>query len=155
MKKPESPPSITLDQEKMKDIISVFTDADTMLKLIQIEKEHLYWEIFKHKVKKINKSPELLWIVAKMQREQTVTRIKISETPGFGFKYRSTAKILKHLHNFDLNLGGILDGGGTIVPADEKNKYLISSIMEEAIASSQLEGAVTTREVAKEMLRTQ
>lgn len=31
--------------------------------------------------------------------------------------------------------------------------YLISSIMEEAIASSQMEGAATTREAAKEMLR--
>jgi Fic family protein len=43
---------------------------------------------------------------------------------------------------------------GEIVPNEDKNRYLISSIMEEAIASSQLEGAATTREVAKEMLRT-
>ena len=39
--------------------------------------------------------------------------------------------------------------------ADEadKDKYLFNSLMEEAIASSQLEGAVTTRRVAKQMLR--
>lgn len=43
--------------------------------------------------------------------------------------------------------------GGAIIPTEDKKKYLISSIMEEAIASSQLEGAATTREVAKEMLR--
>jgi Fic family protein len=36
-----------------------------------------------------------------------------------------------------------------------RERYLVSSLMEEAIASSQLEGASTTRRVAKEMLRTQ
>jgi Fic family protein len=36
---------------------------------------------------------------------------------------------------------------------EDKDKYLVSSIMEEAIASSQIEGAVTTRKKAKEMLR--
>jgi len=34
-----------------------------------------------------------------------------------------------------------------------RNEYVISTLIQEAITSSQLEGAVTTREVAKEMLR--
>ena len=37
--------------------------------------------------------------------------------------------------------------------SDDKDRYLINALMEEAIASSQLEGAVTTRRVAKRMLR--
>jgi Fic family protein len=37
-------------------------------------------------------------------------------------------------------------------PADRK-RYLVSSLIEEAITSSQLEGATATRKVAKEMLR--
>ena len=40
-----------------------------------------------------------------------------------------------------------------IIPAENKEQYLISSLMEEAISSSQMEGAATTRKVAKEMLR--
>ncbi len=56
------------------------------------------------------------------------------------------------MHFFDLNIGGNL--GSNIRIADtEKTKYLISSIMEEAISSSQIEGAVTTRKKAKEMLQ--
>jgi Fic family protein len=35
-----------------------------------------------------------------------------------------------------------------------RDRYLVRSLIEEAITSSQLEGAVTTREVAKEMIRT-
>ncbi len=44
-------------------------------------------------------------------------------------------------------------GTKSIIPATDKNYYLISSIMEEAIASSQMEGASTTRRIAKDMLR--
>ena len=42
-----------------------------------------------------------------------------------------------------------------LFPQDKVNQelYLVSSIMEEAISSSRMEGASTTREVAKEMLR--
>jgi len=50
-------------------------------------------------------------------------------------------------------------GGGTYVQIPEpitnpgqRDRYLIRSLMEEAITSSQLEGAATTREVAKKML---
>jgi len=59
----------------------------------------------------------------------------------------------EYLHEFDMNLGGSMQGDG-IIPSQEKDRYLLSSLMEEAIASSQLEGAVTTRKLAKEMLET-
>ena len=39
------------------------------------------------------------------------------------------------------------------VSGEDRNRYLVSSLIEEAITSSQLEGASTTREEAKEMLR--
>ena len=53
---------------------------------------------------------------------------------------------------FDMNIGGSLTGEH-LIPSENKNAYLVSSIMEEAIASSQMEGAATTRKVAKDMLR--
>ena len=58
------------------------------------------------------------------------------------------------LHNIDMNFGGVL-ASSSIIPDKNKQYYLLSSIMEEAIASSQMEGASTTRKVAKEMLRKQ
>ena len=56
------------------------------------------------------------------------------------------------LHQFDLNIGGNLSAQ-SLIPKEDKHKYLVNSIMEEAIASSQIEGAVTSRRLAKEMLR--
>jgi Fic family protein len=56
------------------------------------------------------------------------------------------------LHEFDMHMGGTI-GGSTTIPQGASEQLLTSTLMEEAIASSQLEGASTTRSVAKEMLR--
>lgn len=58
------------------------------------------------------------------------------------------------LHQFDMNFGGNILSK-SIIPHENKEYHLINTIMEEAIASSQMEGASTTRKVAKEMLRKQ
>ena len=42
---------------------------------------------------------------------------------------------------------------GDVVNSGSRERYLMNSLIEEAITSSQLEGAVTTRRVAKELLR--
>jgi Fic family protein len=63
-----------------------------------------------------------------------------------------TDEMFELLHYFDMNIGSSLTGEH-LIPSENKNAYLVSSIMEEAIASSQMEGAATTRKVAKDMLR--
>jgi Fic family protein len=55
-------------------------------------------------------------------------------------------------HYFDMNFGGTW-GTNSIIPKEGRETFLTSSVMEEAIASSQIEGASTTRRVAKNMLR--
>lgn len=154
MKKPELPPNTS--------IIEIFKDSMALSNLMQnfqvnnrlkeMDRGYPYWDKFKQKVKTIDIDPKILWQYNKLLRERNMSRINISTEPGFDFKFNVTGDILKHLHEFDMHLGGILEGR-SIIPPEEKNRYLISSIMEEAIASSQLEGAATTREIAKEMLR--
>ena len=51
-----------------------------------------------------------------------------------------------------MNFGGSW-GSHSMIPTENKDTYLINSLMEEAISSSQMEGASTTRKIAKEMLR--
>lgn len=55
-------------------------------------------------------------------------------------------------HELDMNFGGSW-GCDSLLPEEGRERYLISSLMEEAISSSQMEGAATTRQVAKDMLR--
>ena len=72
--------------------------------------------------------------------------------PRYGVSLSVTPTMQKLCHHFDMNFGGSW-GNDALLSDENKTKYLISSLMEEAISSSQMEGAVTTRKVAKEMLR--
>ncbi|MBN8697973.1 MAG: Fic family protein [Chitinophagales bacterium] len=156
MKQPEPPPSMLEVIQKLgpDKFVELLKNKEVADKLNEVDKDYPYWETFKRKVKGLAFEPEALWVYNKVSRGKTITTVKISDLSGFSFKFNTTTKIIKHLHEFDLHLGGALEGR-SIIPTEDKNRYLISSIMEEAIASSQLEGAATTREIAKEMLRTQ
>ncbi len=159
MKKPEPTPVSVIDFNKdAKEIVTLMTDVSIQASLNLIERDYPYWETFKYKVKGDSKlkdvNPVSLWKIVKLRRSQSASRVLISDVTGFDFKYTSTERSLRLLHEFDMNLGGNMQGTG-IIPREDKNRYLISSIMEEAIASSLLEGAATTREKAKQMLRSQ
>ena len=61
-----------------------------------------------------------------------------------------TPEIAKSLHTFDRHLSGTIRIHNKTIRLEQS--YIINSLMEEAIASSILEGAATTRKKAKEML---
>ncbi|MDR3695267.1 Fic family protein [Mucilaginibacter sp.] len=154
MKHPELPPDkMLMFKVDTENVMTFIQDEDLNKRLQEINNGYPYWDRFKQKIKQFNYKPEILWSYNKLLRDRSISKIKICELPGFEFKYNTTNNILKLLHKFDMHLGGVLEGRA-IIPPDERNRYLISSIMEEAIASSQLEGAATTREIAKQMLRT-
>lgn len=154
MKKPESPPKkdLLLIPGGDMQLFDILSNQLLRSKLAEIEKDYPYWDKFKYEVRPIGIDPAILWSYTKMNRESSYNHIKLDDSREFQFKYNIPGKTSKYLHRFDLHLGGILEGR-SIIPSEDKNRYLISSIMEEAIASSQLEGAATTREIAKEMLR--
>ena len=118
----------------------------------QISDDYLYWDKVKYKVPLKYKdvlTPVELWSVVKEDRLHDRRYFEIGNE---GFYVTNTDSLQQYLHQFDLNLGGSLSSQEAISDAD-KHRYLIGSIMEESIASSQIEGAVTSRVAAKEMLR--
>lgn len=121
-----------------------------MDKIIHINNEYLYWSDVKYRAMGVGVTPEELW------REVKNVRLRRDAIvwPEFGLHFSLTDRMQQMCHEFDLNFGGSW-GAMKLFPQDKLNQelYLISSVMEEAISSSQMEGAVTTREVAKEMLR--
>lgn len=150
MKKPEKPPRINKTPSYSKILEELIT-IDKFKKFFEIDdKEYPYWEEWKYKTKNWSISEEKIWRAVKSNRV-VAKSISFSKIPGFDFCFNTPSVIQKYLHELDLNLGGSLQSE-SLIPNQEKDRYLINSIMEEAIASSQIEGAVTTRKVAKEML---
>lgn len=117
--------------------------------LNHINDQYYYWDKVKYQKTPDDIKPEVLWSLIKLGR---ITNSRPLHIGKYRFSYNLTDSIQKGLHEFDLHIGGHL-GSQSMIPEEDKKRYLISSIMEEAIASSQIEGAVTTRKQAKEMLR--
>ena len=69
------------------------------------------------------------------------------------FSYSIVDPLPAGLHQIDLSTGGSVKMPEAVTNADTKESYLIRSLIEESITSSQLEGAATTREVARNMIR--
>ena len=94
---------------------------------------------------------ELFWLLLKFIRNIATVSISIGEE---SFKFVILGKFQRNLHQIDKESPAPLDSliGETTSEAS-KRQYLANSSMEEAIASSQLEGAATTRQVAKKFLR--
>ena len=116
----------------------------------KIDDGYLYWDKIKY-MAPTGVGAEVLWQAVKIRRSMNVIQITFGK---YTFHFTVTGKMQALLHEFDMNFGGNM-GSKSIIPEKDRTQYLISSIMEEAIASSQMEGASTTRKVAKDMLRKQ
>lgn len=94
------------------------------------------------------------WLALKMNRGSLYRVIPLHDTAGQPFKFLLTDPLPEQLHQIDLGAGGRIGVPEPVTNPQTRDQYYVSSLIEEAITSSQLEGAATTREVAKEMLRT-
>lgn len=114
-----------------------------------INSNYDYWTDVKYKkLPEGISSNEELWHTVKF------SRLISSKVLWDRYKIKTsiTDKMQQMCHEFDMNFGG--SWGASAVGFDKnKELYLISSLMEEAISSSKMEGATTTRKLAKEMLR--
>lgn len=135
--------------ERTDETIPILAKLQMNGNIQKIQDEYLYWDKIKYKAKDC--TPKELWSAIKLFR---FLRRKELKFHSFKFHYVITNYIHKSLHQFDMNIGGTL-GSNTGIAETDKAKYIISAIMEEAISSSQMEGANTTRKKAKEMIQQQ
>ena len=115
--------------------------------LDKINDGYEYWDTVKYKKLPSGITAIDLWTYVKVSRANLTI---VWQSPLL--KLGLTNRMQRLCHEFDMNFGGSW-GNNSVIPADSRQQYLVSSLMEEAIYSSQMEGAATTRKVAKDMLR--
>lgn len=125
-----------------------FSEAEIKSVLESINEKYLYWSDVKYRKRPGDLTSEQLWSLVVMSRIMQAVYI----WPKFDVSVTVTNQMQRLCHEFDMNFGGSW-GNSAIIPDNDREKYLVSSLMEEAISSSQIEGASTTRRVAKEMLK--
>lgn len=144
----EAPPALLA--EDVVKALQLVSDPNLKPLFKKINDEYFYWDKVKY-LAPANVTPSVLWYAVSFQRGVNMEHLRFGK---YQFRFTITPLMQALLHEFDMNFGGTLTTD-SIVPERDKQVYLISSIMEEAIASSQMEGASTTRKVAKDMLRRQ
>lgn len=123
----------------------------------QRTERYLHWDEFRHRASVAHVlSVEERWAAIRMSRSLQSQPIELTDSSGKPFTFSLTQKAFEILHEIDLHCGGsvgIAENG--ILQDQTRDRYYINSIFEEALTSSQLEGAVVTRSEAREIIRHQ
>ncbi|MEJ2795765.1 Fic family protein [Iodobacter sp. LRB] len=113
---------------------------------------YLHWDKLKWRVPRAE--AQNIWFAIKFQRFIQMKEVDLFDVNGESFSYCIPNSMEAKLHQVIKTAGGsVAVVAGMAATMQIQAKFLVSSlIMEEAISSAQLEGAATTREVAKKML---
>jgi Fic family protein len=139
------------------DVLAGPTDLQRIIGLsssLPTTGKYLHWDILRHLKPPEGYSREEWWAVLKLRRQGQAKRVPLTDSQGKPFTYSTVDPTTEMLQKIDQGAGGFIRMPDQITNPEVKEQYYVSSLIQEAITSSQLEGAATTRSVAKEMIRT-
>lgn len=118
------------------------------------QQRYHHWDKVRFVARQRGLDAEALWLAVKMMRFGPRRFLALTDVGGRALSFTDHDMILREQMHIDQQLGGrIAFDDATPVTDVQRDRYVISALMEEAIASSKLEGASTVHRVAKEMLR--
>lgn len=97
--------------------------------------------------------PHEAWFLLRWRRRfNDRKKAPFVDTDGQPFYWSKPDSYEPNLRSFDMQLGGNTEASLLGGYADNRERFLRQSLIEESIASSQLEGATTSREAAQKMI---
>ena len=153
MKLPTVPPDLT-------DLLLSFDDRrDELLELVRHGRpvdsrgRYLHWDDLRRRPPPNEWTHEGWWLATSMARNTIARELPLRDVGGQPFTFSNVDSIQEMVHVIDRQASGQILADEIVTNLRSSDRYLVSSLAEEAIRSSQLEGASTTRRVAKELLQ--
>ena len=153
MKIPKRPPGFYTIYDKIKSDSSLFFRIISAVDGLLVHGKYLHWDKIRCYKTPDGLSHEQWWFGIKLKRRGLYKEISLADKDSHPFKFLDVDPMAKLLHSIDQCSSGTIGMSDKIVNPDTRNQYYLNSLIEEAITSSQLEGAATTRKIAKEMIR--
>lgn len=159
MRIPADPPQLPfLSSSENKDKNQILMGKIMSLLPSEVGKDrdgpYTHWDKLRHKpLPEAVESHKIWWLITKFRRISAYRKLPFRDKNGNAFVYWLTDPIQQYLHQIDQQASGRVELPEDVTNSRTRNRYLVSSLIEEAITSSQLEGASTTHKVAKAMLR--
>ncbi|TAL16241.1 Fic family protein [bacterium] len=119
---------------------------------VEPEGKYLHWDELRHRKPPEGVSSEKWWWAVKIARKFTLKNYPLKDKEGNFFKFLQPDSIGNRLRLLERKTAGALSGVCPDANVSIRDNFIVSSLFEESITSSQLEGAVTTTDVAKKML---
>lgn len=152
MRLPQPPPNTAtlFDQAgRTGRLIDVLHLADR----VEEEAVYLHWDEVRRHPKRRGFSHEEVWLAHKLKRRAAYRALPLLDKIGQPFQFSIPDSLQDILHEIDFKAGGFIGSQSPMADPQVRDRYIVSSLIQEAITSSQLEGAVATREMAKDMIR--
>jgi Fic family protein len=152
MKPPIPPPS-------QDDLWNKFSDAQSIRRIIHDAEaapggRYRHWDTLRHLTPPNGLTSEEWWLGIKLTRNSILRPLPLSDSNGVPFRYAAPDPVQELLHFIDQHAAGEILTPEIVAGSEgAKRHYMVNAFIEEAIRSSQLEGATTTRAVAKEMIQ--
>lgn len=151
MKIPTTPPELDelfnrLDTSRLPTVLTTSSGPT-------VDGRYVHWDDLRRRRPPGDLSVDEWWLALKLARGQSRKALPFADVDGTAFTYVLTDEALAVLHRIDRYASGRIEVPEAITNEPTRDRYLVSSLMEEAIASSLLEGAATTRRDAKDFLR--
>ena len=114
---------------------------------------YLHWDELRRRPPPEGLTHAEWWAAVTFSRASLFQRLPLLDRLGQAFVFATPSPVAIDLHHIDRDAAGQIRSMANVPQREDSQRYLLGSLIEEAITSSQLEGASTTRQVAATMLR--
>ena len=153
MRKPKSPPELDTIWEQIQadpELTARFLDVISH----SMPSDYYHWDKLRYHTPPEGLNSKQWWLATKKQRQSLYKELPLMDKNRKPFRFLMNDFITETLHHIDQSSISFGEMPEPITNTETKNRYYVNSLIQEAFTSSQLEGAATTRLVAKEMIRT-
>jgi Fic family protein len=154
VKIPQRPP---VRDDLLREMVAeprTLTEILTTIKPVDHRGRYLHWDEMRNRTPPHGLTHRQWWFGTTIARQGIERNLPLRSTAGEPFTFSNIDSVQELVHRIDQQASGQILADDLVTNLRSSDRYLVSSLVEEAITSSQLEGASTTRQVAKELLAT-
>ena len=151
MKRPVAPPPLDQLLEKHKQRL-----PDVLKRGAQptVDGDYIHWDKLRRKAPRpAGLSTGEWWTGIRLARFSQSSPLPLRDTQGRPFTHMLPDRVHEALHRIDSGASGRIGVAETVTNPATRDRFIVNSLIREAITSSQLEGASTTRAAAAKMIR--
>ena len=152
MKRPSFPPSLRA-LLRTPDVLERLVDVRLDRPEVVPEDWYYHWDTLRRIAPPAGLTSEEWWAVIKLTRRSAQRKVPLVGVDGVAFHYTMPDPMLRMLHRIDQLASGAVSLPEPVITGDTRERYIQSTLIDEAFTSSAIEGAVSTRQKAQEMIR--